>query len=177
MATSIYMIVTDQSGAVLVGETQQPIVNPFTKTTVKTPVEVADLAGQTEIPLNIGSQGGGTGAGKVVFDPWTVSRRPDKLSETFFLAHASGIAWRFVDFLIVQQTGQSPGPSLQPHLSYRLGTVGISQIVTSADGDSVVERASFVFGQLQIGYQVQNADGTLGAFAPVGWDRVRNVKI
>ena len=39
------------------------------------------------------------------------------------------------------------------------------------------ENITFVFGQFQIGYQAQKPDGTYLPFLPVGWDRIRNVRI
>lgn len=176
MAIDIYLVISDERGVTLQGESPSPVYNPYTKATVAKPTEIASVDGMTEQTYSFTSGGTGTGGGKVVFDPFVIDKPVDNISQTTFLAHASGVAWKFVDILFVGP-GPDGGPASKPFLSYRFGTVGISQIETTSTDESPRERVSLVFGTFQIGYQLYKADGSLSAFAPVGWDRIRNIKI
>lgn len=176
MPNATYLVITDQTGALVPGESTATVRNPYTDATVAFPVDISDFSGSTENAIVVG--GGGGGSGKIVFNPFTITKKVDKASQTLFINHATGRLLRFVDILVVKSNPDGSTPRAgRPFLSYRLGTVGISEIVSSSDDEAPRESVSFVFGQLQIGYQVQKADGSFSAFAPVGWDRVRNVQI
>lgn len=175
MPTTTYMVITDQTGAIVPGESTASVRNPYTNSAVAFPVELSDWSGSTENAIVVG---GGGGSGKIVFNPFTITKKIDKTSQTLFLTQATGRLLRFVDILVVKTNADGSAPrGNEPFLAYRLGTVGISEISSSSDDESPRESVSFVFGQFQIGYRIQKADGSLTAFAPAGWDRVRNVQI
>ena len=173
MANDIYMVITDQSDATLVGESQQSVYDPYLERNVKNPVLLRGFDGDTQNAITLGSTGGG--AGKIVFNPFSVSKTVDRISQALFLAEALGTAFKYVDVLVVRAGGTATSV-VKPYLSYRLGTVLVSEISTSIEEESN-ESVSFVFGQLQIGYQVTNANGSLQPFQPVGWDRLRNIRM
>lgn len=171
----IYMVITDQNNNALTGEAQVTVTDPYLGRNVVNPVEIQDLSDEFENTYTFGT--GGSGAGKVQFDPLTVSKVVDKVSQNLFAAVAAGTVLKYVDLLVVKP-GQAGGTAvLKPYLSVRLGTVVISDLRHSADEEQAREDVTFIFGQYQIGYQQQKADGTYTAFAPVGWDRIRNVRI
>lgn len=177
MAIDTYMVITDGQGQVLAGEAQTTVYDPYSKKNVANPIEIAEWDGSTENTVTIGSTGGGgTGTGKVVFNPFTIVKSVDKTSQALFIAQAKGTLLKSVDLLLVKSSPDG-GPAAKPFLAYRLGTVGVSEIATSHDEESPREQISFVFGQFQIGYTVQKPDGTYANFAPVGWDRVTNTQI
>src|ERR1700677_3379543 len=58
--------------------------------------EVEDFSFDVEQTLNIGSQSTGAGAGKITFNPFSITRKIDLQSPTFFNMACSGTAFKFV---------------------------------------------------------------------------------
>src|SRR3954451_9579978 len=58
--------------------------------------EIEDFSFDIEQTLNIGSQSTGAGAGKVTFNPFSITRKIDKSSPTFFQMACSGTAFKQV---------------------------------------------------------------------------------
>ena len=168
--------------APLAGESEALVNNPYIKKNFTNLVELLDWNVSSDQVLNIGSQSGGAGAGKITFNELTVGKPVDRLSQQLFGFEAAGIPFKWLDILVVddqrQPTGSgAEGASLKPYLSYRFLLVGISRIDTVPSDSSVREDMSFQFGGWLIGYQQLKSDGTLTPFAPTGWDRIKNVSI
>lgn len=85
----IYMVISDQNNNVLTGEAQVTVTDPYLQRNVVNPVEVLDLTDQFENTYSF-SPTGGSGAGKVQFDPLSVTKVVDKVSQTLFAAVAAG---------------------------------------------------------------------------------------
>src|SRR3978361_420805 len=58
--------------------------------------EIEDFSFDIEQTLNIGSQSTGAGAGKVTFNPFSITRKIDCASPTFFEYACSGTAFQMV---------------------------------------------------------------------------------
>lgn len=162
------------------GDAQVLVADPYTRKNVTNPIELQDWGVSSDQVLNIGSQSSGVGAGKVVFNEFTTSRPADRLTQQLFTNEAAGVPFKWLDILIVNDQAQpsgAAGASLKPYLAYRFLLVGISHIASAPSDTYVREDVSFQFGGWLNGYQPLRADGSLGAFAPTGWDRVHNVAI
>src|SRR5271165_1703753 len=106
MAIDAYMAFkqyAEAGGAWLSSESQVSLPNPNeplmatpTKLTPGTIFEVEDFSFDIEQTLNIGSQSTGAGAGKVTFNPFSVTRKTDQSSPTFFQMACSGTAFKMV---------------------------------------------------------------------------------
>ena len=58
--------------------------------------EVEDFSFDIEQTLNIGSQSSGSGAGKITFNPFSITRKIDRASPTFFQLACSGTPFQQV---------------------------------------------------------------------------------
>src|SRR5437660_887327 len=98
MATDAYMFFKDYTGKYLESESQvsfsgvsaSDIANPFTAAGSGHIFEVEDYSFDIEQVLNIGSQSKGAGAGKVAFNPFSITRPIDKSSPILYQMACSG---------------------------------------------------------------------------------------
>ena len=102
--------------------------------------------------LNIGSQSSGAGAGKVTFNPFSITRRFDAQSPDLFHMLCAGIPFKTV----VVRMGK---------MTMTMGLVAVKSMSYSDEPDgSVKETVSFEFGAANL------SDGVVTK----GWNRVRN---
>jgi type VI secretion system secreted protein Hcp len=173
-----YVVFVQHSGTALASEStvervDDPFVSPAPVPTAGTLFEVEDWSFDVEQTLNIGSSSTGAGAGKVVFNPFTITRKVDKASPQLFLAACAGTPFEFVDLLQVR-----PGdPQGRVYLAWRFGLVAIKTVAWNSGDDVPTETISLEYGSLTVGYAVQSPDGSAGPMVFAGWNRVRNVKI
>lgn len=133
-------------------------------------IEVLTTSFDIEQTLNIGSQSSGAGAGKITFNPFTITRRPDAHSADFWQRACSGTAYRKATLTA------SHGGAAAPFLTFTMGLVAVKTLSVSADESSdIIETVTFEYGQAAYGAVTQNPDGSLGPLASAGWDRVKNV--
>lgn len=62
--------------------------------------EISDYAFDIEQTLNIGSQSSGAGAGKVTFNPFSITRSLDKTTPTFYQLCCSDKTFSDVDLVL-----------------------------------------------------------------------------
>ncbi|HLY58231.1 MAG TPA: type VI secretion system tube protein Hcp [Stellaceae bacterium] len=138
--------------------------------------EVEDYSFDTEQQLNIGSQSSGTGAGKVTFNPFSITRKIDLSSPFFFQMHCAGTPFETVYLCLRKSAGtadqeQSSGLIF---LRYDFKMVAIKTISWSHDDEAPKETMTFEYGGLQIRYTLQKPDGSMDTVKVGGWNRVRN---
>jgi type VI secretion system secreted protein Hcp len=141
--------------------------------------EVEDWNFDVEQTLNIGSQGGGAGAGKIDFNPFSITRKIDKLSPTFFEYACSGTAFAMVTLALRKSSGVGGGAGQTSgviYLRFDFKLVAVKTISWSHDDQSPKEEVSFEYGGLQIRYTPQLSSGDMGTVIPAGWNRVKNVR-
>lgn len=133
--------------------------------TLTFPVETVSF--DVEQTLNIGSQSTGAGAGKIMFNPFVITRIPDIFSPKLFTICASGTPFKNATFSV------TPDGATAPVLMYKLGLVAIKTISVSGNqhgGFLPVETVSFEYGALQFGFHDPVSEQTeLGS-----WDRINN---
>ena len=76
-------------------------------------------------------------------------------------------------------TAQRPGQQPQELLTFKFADLMVSsyQIAAAVEQPLPADQVSFNFGQIEITYRPQRADGTLDAPVTVGWDVKANRKI
>lgn len=129
----------------------------------KRTLEVLDTSFDIEQTLNIGSQSTGAGAGKVTFNPLSITKRVDGFSPEMFQRACSGTP--FQEVVLTFPDG--------PDLTARFKLVAVKTIsLAFADPDklnrfelNLLEEVTFEYGGLQL-----EVGGTRK-----GWNRVKNV--
>lgn len=177
MAIGIYMYLVTQDGKVLPGESQitSPPSDPFKRAEIGAgaiPTELVSYSLDIEQTLNIGSQSTGVGAGRVTFNPLTITKKIDVNSSTLFSMCCSGTPFKYLDIVLVE-SDKKPAPIA----GYGLGLVAVKTISRADDSgeQTSMETVTFEFGQLSIGYARQLSTGALDPFHYTSWDRVKNV--
>jgi len=135
--------------------------------------EIEDFSFDIEQTLNIGSQSTGAGAGKVVFNPYSITRKIDKSSPELFAAACSGTPYQNVAMGLRKSSGGKVSGLM--YLVFLFKLVAVKTISWSYDDESPKETVTFEYGGLQVHYCQQKPDGTFYPIIPGGWNRVRNV--
>lgn len=177
MAVDAYLYLVAQDGKVLPSESQMasPLPDPFKRAELDPhalPTEVVSYSFDIEQTLNIGSQSTGAGAGKVTFNPLTITKRVDVNSSTLFSMCCSGTVFKYLDLILVE-AGKAPGV----FTAYSFGLVAIKTISHAGDSsdETGLETVGFEYGQLSIGHAKQLSTGASDTFHYTTWDRVKNV--
>ncbi len=136
--------------------------------------EIEDFSFDIEQTLNIGSQSTGAGAGKVTFNPFSITRKIDKSSPTLFSMACSGTPFEEVVLGLRKSSGGTTTGRV--YLVFRFKLVAVKTISWAYDDESPKETVTFEYGGLQIHYSQQEASGKMKAQISGGWNRVRNVR-
>lgn len=177
MAIDAYLFFITQDGKVLPGTSQlaAPLPNPFKRPEISpgtVPTQLASYSFDIQQTLNLGSQTSGAGAGRVTFNPLTITKNIDANSPTLFSMCCSGTTFRNVDLVLVRSGGK--GPVL--YAGYGFGLVAIKTIARAGGNgeDTGMETVTFEFGQLSVGFAKQLNTGEADTFHYQTWDRVKN---
>jgi type VI secretion system secreted protein Hcp len=189
MAIDSYMFFQDYKGVYLPSESQVSLtasvddpnlVNPFVKAgnDKSKPgrcglFEVEDYSFDIEQVLNIGSQSSGAGAGKVTFNPFSITRKIDCASAQFFQMACSGTPFQTVGLGMRKSAGGNATGIFFVVFTFKL--VAVKTISWAHDDESPKETVTFEYGGLNIMYTQQKPDGSPVTPDPGGWNRVKNV--
>ena len=124
--------------------------------------------------LNIGSQSTGAGAGKVTFNPFSITRKVDKASPLLFQMAGSGTPFESVALALRRSGATAASGAI--FLRYDFKLVAVKTISWSSGGDAPMEAVTFEYGGLQVRYAPQTATGALAPPISGGWNRVTNVQ-
>jgi type VI secretion system Hcp family effector len=177
MARSHYVVFVPYDGTPLTGDgnTAAGLVDPFRDGVDQRAFFAIDSwAMDVEQTLNIGSQSTGAGAGKVTFNPFSITRRIDALSPTLFHNTAAGVPFETVD-LLEHRAGKDGNRAA--FVAWQFKLVAVKTVTWASDDDRPTETISFEYGGLSIRYVPQSAAGQLQPPVQTGWDRVRNVAL
>jgi len=186
MAIDSYMTFMKYGGDFLPAESQvdftgnsEPLMTDPSEIKKGCVFEVEDYSFDIEQTLNIGSQSSGSGAGKVTFNPFSITRKIDKASPIFFEMSCSGTAFQSVTLALRKSIGASASGgtvSGQVFLRFDFKLVAVKTISWAHDDESPKETVTFEYGGFQIRYSPQEASGKLLAAIPGGWNRVKNIQ-
>ena len=136
--------------------------------------EVEDFSFDIEQTLNIGSQSSGAGAGKVTFNPFSITRKIDQLSPILFERACSGTPFQRVGLGARKSAGGNTSGII--YLTFIFKLVAVKTMSYAYDDESPKETVTFEYGAVQITYAKQKPDGGIEKQFPAGWNRVRNVQ-
>jgi type VI secretion system secreted protein Hcp len=134
-------------------------------------IEIESFSWGVSNPTTIGSGTGGGGAGRAVPGDFAVVMPFTAASPLIFKKCVSGEQYSTV-LLSLRKTGSQTS---QDYLKYEFGTVFTTKIEWSSSDDGPEEQVTFVYGTINVQYQPQRPDGTLGEVTQAAWDFTRNV--
>ncbi len=150
------------------GETQDAFFKP------KGAFEIKEFSFDIENPTTIGSGSGGAGAGKTKFNVFSIKKATDQASPIFFENCVTGTHYGKVT-LAIRKAGASPTSAGAPFLVYTFGVVFTTKISWSGPGDEAPEESiEFVYGELCVQYQSQDATGGMGSVQQQTWSQIKN---
>ncbi len=123
--------------------------------------------------LNIGSQSTGAGAGKVTFNPFSITRKIDRSSPHLFEHGLLRHAVRRRRARAAQVLRRRPAGQI--YLVFVFKLVAVKTISWSYDDESPKETMTFEYGGLQVLYMPAEAGRQMDTASPGGWNRVKNV--
>jgi len=135
--------------------------------------EIDDYSFDIEQALNIGSQSSGAGAGKITFNPLSITRKMDRASPVLYQMACAGSAFQSAVLVLSRSAGGTKAASPFQRFTFKL--VAVKSIAWAYDAEAPKEIVTFEFGGLVIEYWMQNADGSTGAEILGGWNRVKNI--
>jgi type VI protein secretion system component Hcp len=124
--------------------------------------------------LNIGSATSGAGAGKVTFQPFTVTKTVDKYSSDLFLDLAAGT--RVTSAEIIVRKADASGTAT-PVAQYLMKDVLITSLHVSGTPKQTTETLQGEYGAIQFVFYGQKTDGTTGPVSTGGWNQVKNTSV
>jgi len=149
------------------------LADPFFKAaTNKSLFEIEDYSFDIEQVLNIGSQSTGSGAGKVTFNPFSITRKIDKSSTILFEMACSGTPFRNVFLGLRKSAGAETSGVFFLRFQFKL--VAVKTISWAHDDEAPKETCTFEYGGLIINYGQQKPSGEIFKVVPGGWNRVKN---
>lgn len=170
---------TNNKGDLIASEYQDTLDSTFTNPLPGRPdlstqqfpyFEVGEWSFGTGNTINFGASG--SDAGKVRFEPLTVSRGSDLLTPLLFSNECEGATFKYVDLFLSKSTGGNT--KTVPYLLYGMGIVAVTSLDSSGNIDIGDEKVQFQYQQLWVGYRKQLPDGKFAKWNIKGWDRVRN---
>jgi type VI secretion system secreted protein Hcp len=136
--------------------------------------EVEDYSFDIEQTLNIGSASSGAGAGKITFNPFSITRKVDRASPIFFQMACSGKSFMTVGLGIRKSAGNQASGVM--FLAFTFKLVAVKTVSWAHDDEAPKETVTFEYGGLAIQYAIQDPDGKLSTVIPGGWNRVKNIQ-
>ena len=121
--------------------------------------------------LNIGSATSGAGAGKVTFQPFTVTKTVDKYSSDLFLDLAAGK--RVTSAEIIVRRADATGTAT-PVAQYLMKDVLITSLHVSGTAKQTTETLQGEYGAIQFVFYGQATNGTTKPVSQGGWSQVTN---
>jgi len=185
MAVDSFMYFKDYQGKFLSSESQvdltgtpgQPeILSDFSDAQKQKGLfEISDYSFDIEQVLSIGSQSSGAGAGKVTFNPFSITRNIDISSPVLFQNACAGTPYQDVGLGLRKSAGGNVSGSFFLYFIFKL--VAVKTISWAHDDESPKETTTFQYGGLIIRYGQQDPSGKIGPLKTGGWNLVRNVSL
>ena len=182
MAIDAYMCFQDYNKDFLTSESQvdfskasgenDDLFGPFKKAGTGKIFEVEDYSFDIEQTLAIGSQSTGAGAGRVTFNPFSITRKIDISSTTFFQNACSGKAFKSV-FLGMRKSAGNDSTGVF-FLVFQFKLVAVKTVGWAHDDEAPKETVTFEYGGLIVNYGQQAPNGQITTLFNGGWNRVKN---
>jgi type VI secretion system secreted protein Hcp len=115
---------------------------------------------------------GGSGAGKVQFQPFVFTHRYDKASPKLMLACASG---RHFPKAVLHES--KPGGNPGDFLMIRFDEIFINAVMPGDQGQGPTEMVTLTANKIHVEYKPQKPDGSFDTAVTMGWDIKSNQAI
>ena len=159
-------------------KSSEPLAKPFTDAKTGNIFEVKDYSFDVEQTLNITSQSTGAGAGKITFNPFSITRSIDLQSPTMYQNACAGTPFNFVYLGLRKASGgdASGGVNIagQFFVLFTFALVAVKTIAWAHDDESPTETITFEYGAMQVQYAQQKQNGGLEAPKNASWSRLTN---
>jgi type VI protein secretion system component Hcp len=133
-----------------------------------------DLGVANTATLSIGSASTGAGAGKVTFQPFTVTKTLDKYSSDLFLDLAGGKALASAEIIVRKAEANSMA---FPVAQYLMKDVLITNVHVSGTAKQTTETIQGEYGAIQFVFYGQMPNGTTQPVSSGGWSQVKNTTV
>jgi type VI protein secretion system component Hcp len=178
MAIKAYMWFQNYDGSYLSSESQVDFSKSAQASAIGFPpnnniFEVENYSVEIAQTLNIGSQSSGAGAGKVSFNPLTITRKVDRASPILFQMACSGTP--FQNAVIVRSKSAGGEGATTVFLKFTFKLVAVKSVAWSYDAEDPKDVVTFEYGGLVVEYWMQSPDGSMGAKVSGGWNRIKNI--
>ena len=130
--------------------------------------------GASSPTLNIGSATTGAGAGKVTFQPFTVTKTLDRYSSDLFLDLAAGKALASAEIIVRKPDATG---TATPVAQYLMKQVLITNVHVSGTANKTTETIQGEYGAIQFVFYGQNPDGSTAPISAGGWSQVKNTSV
>ncbi len=127
--------------------------------------------GASSPTLNIGSQSAGAGAGKVTFQPFTVTKTVDRYSSDLFLDLAAGKALASAEIIVRKPDATG---TATPVAQYLMKDVLLTNVHISGTAKDTTETIQGEYGAIQFVFYGQTKSGTTQPVSAGGWSQVKN---
>jgi type VI protein secretion system component Hcp len=127
--------------------------------------------GASSPTLNIGSQSTGAGAGKVTFQPFTVTKTVDRYSSDLFLDLAAGKALASAEIIVRKPDATG---TATPVAQYLMKDVLLTSVHISGTAKNTTETIQGEYAAIQFVFYGQTKSGTTEPVSSGGWSRVTN---
>ena len=178
MAISAYVWFQGYDGKYLESESQVDFSSDPQRSALHYPAnhnifQIENYALDVVQTLNIGSQSSGAGAGKVTFNPFSITRKSDKSSPVLFQMACSGTAFQTVALVLQRSAGGPVAGAGFMKFTFKL--VAVKSISWNYDSEEARETVTFEYGGLVVEYFEQKANGSFAGDVVGGWNRVTNI--
>jgi len=174
MAVDMYLVIPPATGNPPISA--DPVTDQYFKSAFPNApvVGIRQFSVGAENPTSVGSATTGAGTGKAELNELIIEKSVDTMSRALFAMNATGAHLAKMQ-LYIRKTGVAGG---KPYLVYGFNMVFLSKIDWSASSgdDQPIERLTFAYGALAIGYYPQKPDGTLGTAVKTSWSQVTNTE-
>ncbi len=171
MAVDMFLVIPPATGNPPMSA--DPVTDQYFKTTFPNAavVGIRQFSVGAENPASVRSAATGAGTGKAVLTELLIEKSVDTMSRALFALSATGGHLAKMQ-LYLRKAGVAGG---KPYLVYGFNMVFLSKInwsVSSVD-EQPIERLTFAYGALAVGYYQQKPDGTLGTAVETSGARSR----
>ncbi len=130
--------------------------------------------GASSPTLNIGSQSTGAGAGKVTFQPFTVTKTVDRYSSDLFLDLAAGKALASAEIIVRKPDATG---TATPVAQYLMKDVLLTSVHVSGTANKTTETIQGEYASIQFVFYGQNPNGSTAPVSAGGWSQVKNTSV
>ena len=180
MTINAYMTFQPYNGGLLNAEAQvdlskntEPLVSAPTPLAPGKVFSIDDFSLDVAQTLNIGSQS--AGAGKVTFNPFSITRNVDCISPVLFQMACSGTPFETVTLALARSVAGGP-PAGQFIVRFDFKLVAVKTVAWKPDPSGPKEQVTFEYGGLQVRYSQQGQNGALMTPVAAGWNAVKNIQ-